>query len=1299
MSVTCGFYNSLNHDRKYDATQMSSIFDGIIKDGIFMSIGTHLTVTAGEGMFVTVGEGKAWFNHTWTLNDAELPLAVEVAELVLDRIDAVVLEVDSSEAVRDNSIKIIKGTPSSEPTNPVMENTETLHQYPLAYIYVKANATEITASDITNMIGTENTPFITGILETVNIDSLIAQWKSQWNDQIDANQREYDAWLLAQQTSFVTWREEEESTFEAWFENLRNQLDENQATNLQNQIDGIKDELKVTGGSRVVVTIDDKKGTYNVAGLFVSLTINGIKYSSLVGENKIAMFSGIVETGIAEIECYDNMQDFSASITLEIPYYGHYEATTKKINMYEEWLLTAGYTLDDYPEVSDIVNDYAAMYRMMNLHASVDYWVKWYNANNTILSNFTTSEVAMKAIGENDYAADSLMAIPAVLDALLASEHWEYILKDKVPKMTSNTTPEGEVSASSYLADGPAYQAFNSDVTNNSGIWHSAAGANQWIQYKFVNPTSVRKFKILIGTAGGFKANLQASNDGSNWVNLKDGLDFVSKETVYDIDLDNGSYYLYYRLNIPESYYRANNTQYVVLPELQFYGRKLHSLIPTMTSNTTPSGVASASSVYNDIYVPWKAFDNDFSENSAWHSNDKVNGEWLQIKLPSVKNVKRISLTNRNKAPVLPIKDFKLQGSNDGSYWNDLGTYINEKEGKNETSVFDVNNNDSYLYYRVYIMSSYGAVAVSIGELQFYGPDYEETVKPVVPGGFEYWLEAGGYTREQYPTVADVLADEKAVRKLMTVHTSCDAFVDWYNKDNSMLADFTANRVAMKWIGLRDYIADKLMDIPSALEQLLASEHWEYILKDKVPTMTSDTAPEGKAICSGYYSDSAYGSFPPYRAFDGVNSSAWVYEGTSHPWVGYKFSIPTMITRVYMVVPRYTTGTRLKDFIIEGSNDGTNWYDISGTLTFPQGTHPTTPSIAVENTYDISNDKYYLYYRVNTMSESGDTKAPNMYTIYTIQFYGRSLNESVPVMTSNTAPLGEVSASSVYQNTYAPYNVFGGSSSWYSALNVTLPQHIAYKFIKPIAVRKVCLRNSGAWIPKEFDIEGSNNGSDWVKLGSFTNQNTTERYGATEYFLENDKAFLNYRFVVNTIYKFESGSTEQCVGINELQFYGVSYSEEEFGSDGIEMLYDNGVEIKPITGHLNASGGDNGDIANEDDYVKLHFAGNSVVYALCKSVDLSNIADVLCEVKEQTTGAATELGIYTLNSDSKVSANVSSTRIILSTNKSNGDAPLDKMTYCLDVNSFSGINNVGVAIVAASGEKYAKLTKLYGLKS
>ena len=124
MSVTYGFYNSLYGDRKYDATQLSSLFDGIIIDGVFASIGTCFVTKADVGLNVNVGIGKAWFNRTWTLNDSILPMEAPISEVLIDRIDALVIEVDTSEAVRANSIKFVLGTPSSQPVRPTLAMDE-----------------------------------------------------------------------------------------------------------------------------------------------------------------------------------------------------------------------------------------------------------------------------------------------------------------------------------------------------------------------------------------------------------------------------------------------------------------------------------------------------------------------------------------------------------------------------------------------------------------------------------------------------------------------------------------------------------------------------------------------------------------------------------------------------------------------------------------------------------------------------------------------------------------------------------------------------------------------------------------------------------------------------------------------------------------------------------------------------------------------------------------------------------------------------------------------------------------------
>ena len=251
MSVTSGFFNSLSGDRKYDAIQISSMFDGLITDGIYNGFLESFMVTASDpaSMVVTVGEGRCWFNHTWTLNDAPLPLTLDVGDVVLNRIDTIVIDVDSTDTVRACMIKVVKGTPSSQAVRPTLENTETHHQYPLCDISVVAGATTVTQSNITNRRGTSDCPFVATLMTTVTVDELLVQWESQWND-----------WMTDRANSMDSWTAEQQEAFTTWFQTVQDILDENTAGNLLNRINhrtGINATATYSAGVVAITAPDD----------------------------------------------------------------------------------------------------------------------------------------------------------------------------------------------------------------------------------------------------------------------------------------------------------------------------------------------------------------------------------------------------------------------------------------------------------------------------------------------------------------------------------------------------------------------------------------------------------------------------------------------------------------------------------------------------------------------------------------------------------------------------------------------------------------------------------------------------------------------------------------------------------------------------------------------------------------------------------------------------------------------------------------------------------------------------------
>lgn len=267
MAVTYGFYNSLNGDRKYNAMDISRLFDGLIKDGVFMSVGSAFIVEASSERVVNVGIGRAWFNNTWTYNDAILPLRLSACDILLNRIDAVVIEVNTNDNIRKNEVKIVKGDEASEPQRPVLSKENSCYQYPLAYIYVAGTADSITQANITNMVGTSECPFVTGIMQSMDIDALIAKWDKQWSEWKTAVENDNSTWsqtmrsgfenemttwindykndLELTRSGFVDFRRASESDFTLWFEAIKGNLSEDAAGNLQNQVDAaVKDSFE-----------------------------------------------------------------------------------------------------------------------------------------------------------------------------------------------------------------------------------------------------------------------------------------------------------------------------------------------------------------------------------------------------------------------------------------------------------------------------------------------------------------------------------------------------------------------------------------------------------------------------------------------------------------------------------------------------------------------------------------------------------------------------------------------------------------------------------------------------------------------------------------------------------------------------------------------------------------------------------------------------------------------------------------------------------------------------------------------
>ena len=252
--VTSGFFNGVLNadntiDRKYNADDISSMFDGLITDGIFASIGgkfeCSIDTSAVDALVVKVATGKAWFDKTWIINNSTLKITLDPADSARDRIDAIVIDIDKRDEKRKNTIQYIPGTPSDDPKEPTLaEDEDSPHkQYALCYIRVNHETT-----NSNNLKFHENgcvANFITAPFSTIESEPFLKGWNDDFQGLYDSQKAELvDALKELGKTSedrvnteITKWKEGQQASFDDWFAKLQATLSGNPTANLANKLE------------------------------------------------------------------------------------------------------------------------------------------------------------------------------------------------------------------------------------------------------------------------------------------------------------------------------------------------------------------------------------------------------------------------------------------------------------------------------------------------------------------------------------------------------------------------------------------------------------------------------------------------------------------------------------------------------------------------------------------------------------------------------------------------------------------------------------------------------------------------------------------------------------------------------------------------------------------------------------------------------------------------------------------------------------------------------------------------------
>ena len=205
-------------DRAETSDLFRMLFANLVSNGVLATPGDCFQVVAGAGMTVRIRPGFAMIKGAFAYDADEATVTLAAANANLPRVDRVVLRCNYHDRCCEIIVKT--GTPSTVPVAPELLQPKNGDYYELglALITVAANQSAITQSSITD----------------TRADSSVCGLITQLIDHIDTSE------FMQQLT---TWQEEysaeQQAAFTVCFNEMKDQLSEDAAGNLQLEIDNL----------------------------------------------------------------------------------------------------------------------------------------------------------------------------------------------------------------------------------------------------------------------------------------------------------------------------------------------------------------------------------------------------------------------------------------------------------------------------------------------------------------------------------------------------------------------------------------------------------------------------------------------------------------------------------------------------------------------------------------------------------------------------------------------------------------------------------------------------------------------------------------------------------------------------------------------------------------------------------------------------------------------------------------------------------------------------------------------------
>ncbi len=249
-------------DRAESSDFLAAFISKIITNGVLADPGDCFQVIASEGMTLKIRPGFGIIQGRFAMDTQESTVTIPTAPTSYKRIDRVVLRANYLNRLCEIVVKT--GTPDANPVPPdlLQPTSGDYYELGLALVAVNSNQSVITQSAITDTRYDDSVcGVVTQAIDHLDTSVFFAQLNQFYEEFVSKSDTSYQDFLDDMQAYLdnlstsgnnqlksivqvlTEFEKESEAQFNSWFQNVKDQLSEDVAGNLQNQLDDHEERI------------------------------------------------------------------------------------------------------------------------------------------------------------------------------------------------------------------------------------------------------------------------------------------------------------------------------------------------------------------------------------------------------------------------------------------------------------------------------------------------------------------------------------------------------------------------------------------------------------------------------------------------------------------------------------------------------------------------------------------------------------------------------------------------------------------------------------------------------------------------------------------------------------------------------------------------------------------------------------------------------------------------------------------------------------------------------------------------